>query len=235
MSLLPTALLLLATAGPAPVDTTARVPAADIVQAATNALIARASVEHVEADFTVASHVLDLRIPAGKQLAGLEAAAPPTWLRPRAAVPVRVRWADGSSTSTLVWFAITAPSEGLVYAQDFPQGAAGDSIAVRNGPVDLARTHAAPAVAVEALSPLRLRHAVHAGAPALAADFQPMPAVRAQQGVRIDATIAGVHLSVKGRALVDGALDQVISVLPSNATQPVQARVVSAEVVVLED
>jgi flagella basal body P-ring formation protein FlgA len=62
-----------------------------------------------------------------------------------------------------------------------------------------------------------------------------MPAVRAQQGVRIDVATAGIRLSVKGRALADGALDQVISVLPSNATQPIKARVVSPEVVVLED
>jgi flagella basal body P-ring formation protein FlgA len=235
MNLLPTLLMLLAPAGPAPVDAGAHVPAAEIVQVATKALAAKAQAEQVPADFTVAAQVLDLRIPAGKSLAGLEAEAPAQWLRPRAAVPVRVKWSDGTLTSTLVWFAISAPSEGLVYASNFPTGSAGDAVAVRTGSVDLARTHAAPAINVEALPLLRLRHPVQAGAPALAADFQAMPAVLAQQSVRIDASIAGVRLSVKGRALADGALDQVISVLPSNATQPVKARVVSPEVVVLED
>jgi flagella basal body P-ring formation protein FlgA len=235
MSLIPTALLLLATAGPAPAAEEARVSAAEIVQVATSALAAKATAEQVTADFTVASRVPDLRIPVGKTLVGLEAEAPAQWLRARAAVPVRVRWADGSSTSTLVWFAISAPVEGLVYADRFPIGAAGSVVALKPGQIDLARTHAAPVVDTGAVAGLRLRRAVPAGAPALASDFQPMPTVRAQQGVRIDVATAGIRLSVKGRALADGALDQIISVLPSNATQPIKARVVSPEVVVLED
>jgi len=148
---------------------------------------------------------------------------------------VRIVCGDDHVLSALLWFEISAPTTGLAYAANYQPRSGGAIVQLVEAQVDLARTHGAPLVDRDALAGLRLRRNATAGAPALASDFQPMPAVQAQQRVRIDLSGDGMHLSVPGRALRDGAIGEVIDVLPSNATRPVQARVASAQVVTLED
>jgi len=232
-ALLATALLL--ASGPAPAQAGARVPAQALEQAALAALQAKASADGIDARFSLATSARDVELPAGATCAAPRAEVPARWLSPRAAVPVRIDCGDKRVLSALLWFEVSAPAKGVAYAANYQPRSGGTTVQLLAADIDLARTHAAPLVDKDALATLRLKRNVVAGAPALASDFQPMPAVQAQQRVRIDLAGKGMHLSVPGRALRDGEIGEVIDVLPSNATRPVQARVASAEVVTLED
>jgi flagella basal body P-ring formation protein FlgA len=228
-------LMLASTTGRVPADVAARVPASRLQQEALQALAAKATQAGVEGDFVFAARMVDVPVPTGKQVSAVQAHAPERWLSSRVAVPVRIAFSDGSATSTTAWFAVSVPARGLVYSTAYPGNAAGAQVAVVEGDIDLARTHGEPMVSAEALPGLRLRRAVRDGAPALASDFQPMPVIAARQDVRIDAVVGGVRLSMKGRALRDGAIGQVIPVLPSHGTRSVKARVDSSQVVTLEN
>jgi flagella basal body P-ring formation protein FlgA len=59
--------------------------------------------------------------------------------------------------------------------------------------------------------------------------------VQAQQSVRIEMASGVIRLTTTGRALTDGKIGQSIPVLPANASQPVQARVMSKQAVSLEN
>jgi flagella basal body P-ring formation protein FlgA len=232
-ALLATALLL--APGPAPAQAGARVPAQALEAVALAALQAKAGAENVDARFSPATSARDVELPPGATCAAPRAEAPARWLSPRAAVPVRIDCGNNRVLSALLWFEVSAPAKGVAYAADYSPRSSGTAVQLLAADIDLATTHGAPLVDKEALATLRLKHNVVAGAPALASDFQPMPAVQAQQRVRIDLSGNGMHLSIPGRALRDGAIGEVIDVLPSNATRPVQARVASAQVVTLED
>jgi hypothetical protein len=221
------------------------VPASQLVAAAQTLLEGKASGEKVAATFALVGHVSDLTSPAA--VSEIQADMKGPWLRPRVGVPVRVKFADGKVTSVTVWFSVTAPAQADVYDTAYPRGTAASTIQRHVGAVDLARVHGALGVVANIASSgdaatkaagsasLRLRHAVIAGAAVQTEDFEPMPAVQAQQAIRIDVGSGIVHLSTKGVALTDGAIGQIIAVLPANATQPVRARVVSDQVVTIEN
>jgi hypothetical protein len=238
------------------------VPASQLVAAAQTLLEGKVSSEKIPATFALVGHVSDLTSPAA--VAELQADMKGPWLRPRVGVPVRVKFADGKTTSVTVWFSVTAPAQADVYETAYPRGTAAVAIQTHVGAVDLARVHGALGVVAKpagigdaaakvagtdasanasvgdasaqpASLRLRLRHAVLANAAVQTEDFEPMPAVQAQQDIRIDVGAGIVHLSTKGKALTDGAIGQTIAVLPANATQPVRARVVSDQVVTIEN
>lgn len=158
------------------------------------------------------------------------------WLRPR--LPVRVTLSpttSGPATTVTVWFALSAPTTGTVYAKDFPRGTGAAQFDSRQGPIDLARTQGEPAL--DEAMPVtagRLRHAVRAGEPVLASDWESVPVVQAQQRIGIEAVAGPVRLATQGVALADGDVGEVIAVLPDHAARPVQGRVVSHEVVRIE-
>ena len=232
-ALLATALLL--AAGPAPAEAGARVSAQELETVALAALQAKASAESIDAHFTLAASARDVTLPAGAACAAPRAEVPARWLSARTAVPVRIDCGENRVLSALLWFEVSAPAKGVAYAANYQPRSGGATVQLVDADIDLATTHGAPLVERDALAGLRLKRNAIAGAAALASDFQPMPAVQAQQRVRIDLAGKGMHLSVPGRALRDGEIGEVIDVLPSNATRPVQARVASAEVVTLED
>lgn len=231
------------------------VPAIEIVGAAQAMLEAKASNDKVNAKFALVGHVNDVKLPVAREAVVSAGEMKTPWLRPRVGVPVRVSFADGKSTSVTVWFSVTAPAQGEVYEANYPRGTAVSNIKMKTGAVDLARMRGKPgvtgkatintatvsadptasSVTTDSTTVLRLRRAVTAGSAVQADDFEPMPAVQAQQSIRIDVGHGVVRLSTKGRALTDGAVGQLISVLPANATQPVRARVVSDQVVTIEN
>ena len=213
-----------------------RVPAAMLVETARAALLAQASDAGVQVELTVAGRVEDIEFredaSTGPDVAVVQWDGP--WLRPRVGVPVRVRLADRQTTAT-VWFVVSAPASGQIYVDGFARGESTGKIAYRTGMVDLARQQGQRTVAPDALAGMRLRHSVRAGDPVLASDFEPVPMISARQTVRVLATSGAVHLSVPARALADGDAGQTIPVLPVGATSPIRARVVSSEMVTLED
>jgi flagella basal body P-ring formation protein FlgA len=219
------------------------VPASAVVAVAKTMLEAKASSDKIDATFALVGHVSDVSVTGTAEAAVQADELKTAWLRPRVGVPVRVS-SEGKTSSVTVWFSVTAPVQGDVYESSYARGTPASEIKTRIGAIDLARTHGKPAapagsLATEASSEgprgLRLRRAVTAGAAALADDFEPMPTIQAQQSIRIDVGSGVVHLSTKGRALTDGAVGQIISVLPANASQPVRARVVSDQVVTIEN
>jgi flagella basal body P-ring formation protein FlgA len=225
------------------------VPASEIVAAAQAMLEAKAGGDKIAATFALVGHVSDVSVAGeGKPVVQVDELKL-SWLRPRVGVPVRVTSGDGKTTPITVWFSVVAPAQGDVYASNYPRGTQMSEIHTKVGSIDLARTHGKTAIAMSGFTTedtsaennstatvaLRLRRAVASGAAILADDFEPTPAVQAQQSIRIDVGSGVVHLSTKGRALTDGAIGQVISVLPANASQPVRARVVSDQVVTIEN
>ena len=205
-----------------------------LVAAAQAALQARADDAHVDAHFAVVGKVDDLALPL-QGPAVLHAHVQDAWLRARIGVPVQVTLGDRPVSTVLVWFAVTAPTQALVYGTDYPRGTPASTVHVHAGTVDLARSHGASSMqAMDSVSGQRLQRAVSAGEAVIAADFEPSPDVQAQQQVRIEATSGVVHLTTLGQALADGRIGQTIAVLPAGASQPVRARVVSNQEVSIE-
>lgn len=228
--------VLLFAALPSGAGDAARVPAADLIEAARAAVLSKAAAAGLMVRVDVAGRVQDLPLPAAAsgpaQLMAGRWQEP--WLRPRIGVPVVVE-VGGRETTATVWLAVSAPAQGAVYQDGFARGVRAESLRYTTGEVDLARTHGMKTVAPTSMEQARLRRAVREGDPVLASDFEPMPIVSARQLVSLHTTKGAISLSIPGRALGDGDAGETISVLPSNATRPVRARVVSNGVVTLED
>jgi flagella basal body P-ring formation protein FlgA len=206
-----------------------------LVATARTALEARAREQQLPATFAVVGRVADVNTIAEVEPV-LSATVPASnWLRARIGVPVRIAYGEGKGTSVTIWFSATAPTASTIYSADAPRGAAASVVATKDGTIDLARTHGQLGAVPPADKALRLRRAVIAGQAVLAADFEPIPAVQAQQSVRIESGDGPVRLSIRGRALRDGEVGDLITVLPAGASQTVRARVVSDQVVTLED
>lgn len=227
---------LLLAAMPAGAADGVRVSAAELTETARAAVLAKASEAGVQVDVEVAGRVQDLQLrtdaPESPSVTAGRWQEP--WLRPRIGVPVHAE-AGGKRATATVWLAVSAPAQGEVYMEGFARGAPAETLRCQSGRVDLARSQGKKTVVPASMLGMRLRRAVRAGDPVLASDFEAVPTVSAQQTVSVQATRGAVSLSVPGRALGDGDAGQTISVLPSNATRPVRARVVSPGVVTLED
>ena len=216
-------------------DERARVPASELIAVAQAALAAKAQDAGVSVRLLPVGRVEDVPLPGAGETDVRARSIVDPWLRPRVAVPVQVYVADRKLASLAVWFSVIAPAQANVYAADYPRGAMAQDVHTNTATIDRARTSGELLAALDAATGQRLRHPVSAGEPVQAGDFETVPAVQAQQTIRIDATRGGVRLSIAGRALADGDVGQTIAVLPAGATQPVRARVISSQVVTLED
>jgi flagellar basal body P-ring formation protein FlgA len=213
----------------------ARVPAADIVEAANQWLQMKAREESLPASFASVGHVNDVQL--SNDLPTTIKVSPPKsgWLRPRVGIAVQVLAADKVISTVTVWFAVTAPHAGLVYAKKQNKSAPVEQLSVNVGQIDLAKTKGKAIASLDNFSGMRLRHAVGVGQALQADDFELIPTVQARQLVRVETNNGSVHLSVAGRALGDASIGEMVQVLPANAAQPVRARVVSQQVVVIEN
>lgn len=212
-----------------------RVPASALIAAGQDAVQLRADAEKVSVVLTPVGRVADVTLPADSVAEVSAGALTTPWLRSRIGVPVRVSVGGEKRAAMTVWFAVVASAHAPVYVADYPRGMTGDRIQTRPGDVDLAKTHAKPAADAGSLTGQRLLAPVKAGQAALAGDFETIPAISSQQAIRIESTQGVVHLSIVGRALTDGNTGDVIAVLPAGATHPVRARVISSQVVAIEN
>lgn len=212
-----------------------RVPAAELVATATDWLEAKASEEGIPANFVLVGRINDVQLvdaaPALIKVGNLKSG----WLRPRIGIPVQVVVADKAIATVTVWFSVSAPHAGLVYAKKQNKAVVTDQIEVQTGKIDLAKTKGRTITSLDGLTGMRLRHAVAAGQALQVEDFEPVPTVKAQQIVRVEIRQGAVRLSVAGRALADAGIGEMVQVLPNNAAQAVRARVVSQQVVVIEN
>lgn len=213
----------------------ARVPATDITAAATQWLEAKAKQENIPAHFVLVGHINDVQLSTDA-LTTIKVSPPKSgWLRPRIGIAVQIFAADKAISTITVWFAVTAPHAGLVYAKNQNKAVLTEQLSVSAGQIDLARTKGKTITSLDNLSGMRLRHAVSVGQALQADDFELVPTIQAQQLVRVETSNGSVHLSVAARALGDADVGEIVQVLPTNAAQPVRARVVSKQVVVIEN
>lgn len=213
----------------------ARVPATDITAAATQWLETKAREESIPARFALVGHINDVQLSNDEQTTIKVSAPKSGWLRPRIGIPVQVFVADKAVSTITVWFSVTAPHAGLVYAKNQNKAVLAEQLSVNAGQIDLARTKGKAITSLDIFSGMRLKRAVSMGHAVQADDFELIPTIQAQQLVRVETNNGSVHLSVAGRALGDANIGQMVQVLPTNAAQPVRARVVSKQVVVIEN
>jgi flagella basal body P-ring formation protein FlgA len=209
------------------------VPGAALRDAAIAEVRALGTAAGIALDFSGTDVPRDLRLAAPLQ--SVDANPPAVWLRARIPVTVRAQDIAGRVTTTTVWLRMTAMSPGRVYSRDLPAGSRAATADVTEGRVDLARSHGASAASEGVIVDGRLRRAVRAGQPALAGDFEPMPAVLARQAVRIEGGRGRLRLRLRGIALSDGGIGDWIDVRWSGGERPMRARVTSHEVVTLEN
>lgn len=227
--------LMLLFASPVMAVERARVPAADMVASAKQWLETKAVEENIPARFELAGHINDAQLssdlPATIKVGPLKSG----WLRPRIGIPVQVIVADKVVSTVTVWFSVTAPHAGLVYEKNQNKTTLAEQLNVRAGQIDLARTKGVASASLDKFAGMRLRRSVTAGQALQADDFEPVPMVQAQEMVRAETGNGAIHLSVAARALGDAGIGEIVQVLPTHAAQPVRARVVSKQVVVIEN
>jgi flagella basal body P-ring formation protein FlgA len=230
------ALILLLSALPA-MSSTERTHASsvDIVTTAKTWLENKSKEDNIAANFEVVGHVNDVQLNTvdlvSLQVANLKSG----WLRSRVGIPVQVISKDKVLSTVTVWFVVHAPASGLVYMKNQTKGSAHDKIDVREGVIDLARTKGKAITSLDDFVGKRLKRSVISGQALQIEDFEPVPTLQAQQKVRIETNTDGIRLSVPGRVLNDANVGEVVKVLPTHAAQPVRARVVSNQVVIIEN
>lgn len=213
----------------------ARVSATDITAAATQWLETKAREDNIPARFVLVGHINDVQLSNDEQTTIKISPPKLGWLRPRIGIPVQIFVAGRAISTVTVWFAVTAPHAGLVYTKKQNKAVSTELLSVGTGQIDLARTKGKAITSLDNLSGMRLRRAVSIGQALQADDFELIPTIEAQQLVRVETNIGPVHLTVAGRALGDADIGEMVQVLPANALQPVRARVVSKQVVLIEN
>lgn len=222
--------------GPTPAPTTMQRVGADAIAGAVEAEL-RARLRAAgrdQASVRVSGRIDDQAVPAGALTTEVGAIAG-RWPRARAALPVRLR-VDGAIARTLtVWVESRDPRTVPTYGADYPARRAGEAIVLAPARVDM------NCCAGEALAPspdlrsLRLKRAVRAGQAAMAADFESIPDVQAQQPVRIEVARGAVRLSVSGVALRDGRLGERVPVRAEDGERTVVSRVTGQQKVQVDE
>ncbi len=212
-----------------------RVSATDITAAAMQWLELKAREESIPARFALVGHINDVQLSNDAQTTIKISAPKSGWLRPRIGIPVQIFAADKAISTVTVWFSVTAPHTGLVYAKNQNKAVLTEQLSVNAGQIDLARTKGKAITSLDSFSGMRLKRSVSIGHALQADDFELIPTIQAQQLVRVETNNGPVHLSVAARALGDADIGEMVQVLPTNAAQPVRARVVSKQVVVIEN
>lgn len=157
------------------------------------------------------------------------------WPRARVAVPVELRRDDRVVRRMTVWAAVQWWREVDVYARNAPAGKAATEIVVRRQRVDIAAHAQVADLPVEQAGALRLARPVRAGQPVRSGDFEPIPDVLAGNDVTVEVERGRVRIRVPGRALSDGAVGERIPVSLDVASQPVFTRVITPEIVRVEE
>lgn len=212
-----------------------RVPAADIVSAANAWLQTKAKDEGITATFEQVGRINDVQLNGAVSPSIKVNPMKSGWLRQRIGVPVQIIVVDKAVSSTMVWFSVKAPHAGLVYSDNKNKGVLINRLNVRAGQIDLTKTKGKAIASLEGFAGMRLRHAVVAGQALQADDFEAIPLIQAQQVVQIETRHGSVRLSVAGRALNDANIGEMVQVLPTHSAHPVRARVISQQVVVIEN
>jgi flagellar basal body P-ring formation protein FlgA len=230
VSALTTLIVMSALAGGAPIQ---RVPAADIARTVTSEVKHRLREVGSQAQFALSGRVEDQSLPAGElrivvgDIAG-------RWPRSRVAMPVRLL-VDGRPVRTVtVWVEMREERTVPTYAESYPVHRPMSQLRTAPAVVDM-MCCAGPVMTASADDgDLRLKRAVRAGQPLLAADFESLPDVVARQQVAIEVDSGAVRLQTVGLALHDGRIGDRINVRRERAQDVIRARVIGKQKVVVE-
>ncbi len=182
----------------------------------------------IHARVDVASRIADETLPAGQVKVEVGPIAG-RWPRTHSGVPVRLL-VDGRAVRTLtVWVDLHDPQSVLTYADSYPGHTDDKQLRFTSATVDMMCCNGAPLRSPVATSPARLKRRVTAGAPAMAADFEPIPDVVAQQAVAIEVAHGPVRVMARGIALDDGYIGGRVRVRALTAPAPVQAQVIAKQ------
>lgn len=227
-------LIVMAAALASPPDATQTLPADDIRREVERALGERLREAGSGARIVAIEAVRDQSLPPGRakievgEIAG-------RWPRARAGVPVRLT-VDGRPVRTVtVWVGMRDARRVPVYADASNAGAAGETLRLVEGDVDMTCCSGAPIAGADAVRGLRLRRSVRAGQPAMASDFERMPDVIERQQVRIEVVRGAVRLTTVGTALADGDIGQIVRVRADGSDSAVAARVIDKQKVILDE
>lgn len=132
-----------------------------------------------------------------------------------------------------VGFALSETGVSLVYRHAEHAGVDAMLVDADTGDVDLARAPDALANLSEA-GGKRLRHAVRAGAPVLASDFEPVPDVDVRSVVRLEASYGAITVESPAVAMRAGNRGDKVPVMVHGASGPVTALVVDKGVARIE-
>jgi flagella basal body P-ring formation protein FlgA len=204
--------------------------------AATVAQVVRAQLARTSSAATVEvdDGVVDQVLPAGRAEVRVGAPAGP-FPRAHAGVPVWL-WVDGRPVRPMtVWLTVHDARTTAVYAEAYAVRTPAERVRTEVRLVDWTCCAGALAAEPAHLQGTRLRRAVHPGAPLLQADFEPMPAVEAQQPVHVDVARGAVHLSAAGVALADAGVGEAVLVRLDGAHQALKGHVVAAHEVTIDE
>lgn len=226
----------LATGAAAPVGTPGQLVSADAIARTVEAEL-RARLQatgRVQASVKVAGRIDDQTVPAGA-LSTVVGSIAGRWPRARVGVPVQLR-VDGAVARTLtVWVESQDLRNVPTYSADYPARRAGEAIALATAQVDMNCCAGDAMESIDAVQSLRLKRSVRAGQPAMAADFEVIPDVQAQQPVHIDVARGAVRLSVPGIALRDGRIGERIPVRADDGERTVVSRVTGKQKVQVDE
>lgn len=218
-------------------DAVRMVPAVEIRQVVDAELARRLREAGSEARIVAIDGVRDQTLPVGTLAMDVGTVAG-RWPRARVGVPVRLR-VDGRVVRTLTaWVALSDMRRVPTYAQAANAKSTVDAASVVVAEVDMTCCDGDvvdTGVGATALAGKRLRRAVRAGQPVMAADFEPMPDVAARQQVTIEVVRGPVRLTTVGIALADAHIGQRVTVRPDAAEQTVVGRVTDKQKVILDE
>ena len=209
------------------------VPGERVVARALSALVDRSAAMEGTLEWRPVGIASDSRIPEGHyELRVGEMHG--EWPRRRIGVPVQL-WVEGRlAQSRVVWFSGHWWREALVYTRDAKAGQDAHASLAQLQRIDSAGIEIIGSEDMRWTDGLRLKNSVRAGQPVHRSDFERTPMVARNGRVRVAVNVGGVRLLTTGVAREEGALDEVIRVLPQDAEHSVQARVVARNEVKIE-
>lgn len=197
-----------------------------LVAAAADSLRGWLAGRSTRADITPQAPPRDLAVPYGQTVLRARSLPAQQPLSRRMLVWVDV-WVDDRFVRTVpVGFEVQAFGPAHVATHDMPAGSRVDEAALQLREVELTGLGAAP-LALPAVAPAQLRHALAAGQPVTRQDIQAQPAIARGDWVALRVRSGGIELESRVEALQNGRVGQLVSVKPGNAAAPITARVVA--------
>jgi flagella basal body P-ring formation protein FlgA len=211
------------------------VPSNDINTAAYDWLTLKAADSGISADFTLLSKTSDVKLKTNESIQLIVSPPKSNWLKSRIGLRVNVMAGGSVLTTSTVWFKASVLKTGLVYTHNQKKHTQASIVHVLNSQVDLVTTNDSAVLSLDELAGMRLRHPVRAGQVVKRDDFERTPLIHAQQQVQVMANMGSIRVSIPARALTDAFQGELMHVLPSYAVKPIRVRVISNNMVMVEN